>query len=182
MKLFAAALALLTLTVPTQSPAQTSAKTAPETVLRIELTIPAPRAEVWKAFTTSDGLSTWLTPNATVDLRPGGEWTARFPGGSTGGGTILSFVPQQDLVLSALAPDSYPTVRAVRTTARFHFESRGDSTVVTLTQTGWKSGKEWDEAYEHLAVGNAELLATLRRRFRTGPIDWAKEWGPPPAK
>ena len=28
-----------------------------------------------------------------------------------------------------------------------------------------------------MAKGNAELLETLRRRFVTGPIDWAKEWG-----
>jgi uncharacterized protein YndB with AHSA1/START domain len=177
MKLLVLALAL-TLTASAQSPT----KPAPERVLRIELTIRASRAEVWQAFTTSDGLSTWLTPGAVADLRPGGEWTARFPGGSTGGGTILSFVPQQDLVISALAPDRFPTVRADRTTVRFHFESRGDSTLVSLTQTGWKTGKEWDAAYEYLASGNAQLLATLHRRFVNGPIDWAKEWGPAPAK
>src|ERR1700733_13484006 len=147
----------------------------PERALVIELTIPAPRAEVWKAFTTSEGLSTWLTPGAVVDLRPGGEWTAHFPGGSTGGGTILSFIPQQELVLSALAPDKFPTVRAQRTRAVFHFESRGDSTIVRLTQTGWQQGPEWDRAYEYLVSGNAQLLATLHRRFVTGPIDWAKE-------
>jgi len=31
-------------------------------------------------------------------------------------------------------------------------------TKVTLMQTGWKQGKEWDEAYEYLAGGNAQLL------------------------
>ena len=76
----------------------------------LEVTVPAPIAAVWKAFTTSEGLSTWLTPDAVVDLREGGEWTAHFPGGSTGGGTILSFVPEKELVMSALAPDKFPTV------------------------------------------------------------------------
>jgi uncharacterized protein YndB with AHSA1/START domain len=178
MKLLSLTLALLTLTASAQSPT----KPAAEKILRIELTIPASRADVWKAFATSDGLSTWLTPGAVVDLRRGGEWTAHFPGGSTGGGTILSFVPEQDLVVSALAPDRFPTVRADRTTVRFHLESQGDSTLVSLTQTGWKTGKEWDQAYEYLAAGNAQLLATLHRRFVNGPIDWAKEWGTPPAK
>jgi len=157
-------------------------KTAPDKALVLEVTVPAPRAAVWHAFSTSEGLSTWLTPNATVDLRPGGEWTAHFPGGSTGGGTIISFVPEREIVLSALAPDRYPTVRAERTTARFHFETKGDSTVVQLVQTGWKSGEEWDKAYEHLLVGNAQLLATLHRRFVSGPIDWAKELGVSPRK
>jgi len=148
---------------------------APGRVLVLELEIPAPRAEVWKAFSTGEGLTTWLTPQATVDLRPGGEWTAHFPGGSTGGGTIVSFVPEKELVLSALAPDRFPSVRATRTRARFEFEARGPATLVRLTQTGWKTGEEWDRAYEYLVVGNAQLLATLHRRFVSGPIDWSKQ-------
>jgi uncharacterized protein YndB with AHSA1/START domain len=148
-----------------------------EKALVIEVSVPAPRAEVWKAFATSEGLSTWLTPGAVVDLRPGGEWTAHFPGGKTGGGTILSFVPEAEMVLSAMAPERFPTVRAERTRARFQFESKGDFTVVRLTQTGWKTGAEWDQAYQYLTVGNAQLLATLYRRFASGPIDWEKEWG-----
>jgi uncharacterized protein YndB with AHSA1/START domain len=145
-----------------------------EKALVIEVTVPAPIGEVWKAFTTSEGLSTWLTPNAVVDLREGGEWTAKFPGGSTGGGTILSFVPEKELVIAALAPDKFPTVRATRTRARFSFEAKGGSTVVRLTQTGWKDGDEWVKAYEYLTVGNAQLLATLHHRFVNGPIDWTK--------
>ena len=58
---------------------------AADKVLILEVTVPAPLAAVWQAFTTSEGLSTWLTPGAVVDLREGGEWTAHFPGGSTGG-------------------------------------------------------------------------------------------------
>src|SRR3984885_1833917 len=145
-----------------------------EKVLMIQVTVPAPLAEVWKAFTTSEGLSTWLTPGAVVDLREGGEWTAHFPGGSTGGGTILSFVPEKELVVSALAPDKFPAVRAARTRAQFNFEARGGSTLVRLTQTGWKEGDEWVKAYEYLTVGNAQLLATLHHRFVSGPIDWTK--------
>ena len=145
-------------------------------VLVLELTIPASRAEVWKAFSTSEGLSTWLFPNATVDLKPGGDWLVHFPGGSTGGGTIVSFVPEKELVVSALAPDKFPMVRAQRTRAVFQFESKGaNETVVRLTQTGWKDGEEWTKAYEYLAVGNAQLLVSLHHRFVYGPTDWSKE-------
>jgi uncharacterized protein YndB with AHSA1/START domain len=165
-----------------QSSQETAGAAAPEKALVIEVSIPAPRAEVWKAFATSEGLSTWLTPGAVVDLRPGGEWTAHFPGGKTGGGTILSFVPEQEMVLAAMAPERFPAVRAARTRARFQFESKGDFTVVRLTQTGWKTGAEWDQAYEYLTQGNAQLLATLYRRFVSGPIDWEKEWGMAAAK
>ena len=158
-------------------PENESNSASPDKALVIEISIPATRAAVWHAFASSEGLSTWLTPGAVVDLRPGGEWTAHYPGGKTGGGTILSFIPEKEMVLSAMAPEWFPTVRAERTRARFEFESRGDSTVVRLTQTGWKSGAEWDKAYEYLTAGNAQLLATLHRRFVNGPLDWAKEWG-----
>jgi uncharacterized protein YndB with AHSA1/START domain len=157
-----------------QGPVKPAQATRADQALVIEVMIPAPIGEVWKAFTTSEGLSTWLTPGAVVDLREGGEWTAHFPGGSTGGGTIQSFMPEKELVLSALAPDKFPTVRATRTRAKFSFEAKGDSTVVRLTQTGWKEGEEWVKAYEYLTVGNAQLLATLHHRFVSGPIDWTK--------
>ena len=146
-------------------------------VLIVGITVPAPRAEVWKAFATSEGLSTWLTPNAVVDLRPGGEWTAHYPGGKTGGGTIVSFVPEKEMVLSAMAPERFPTVRTTRTHVVFRFEERGNYTLVTLEQTGWQDSAEWDQAYEYLTAGNAQLFANLHRRFVNGPFDWEKEWG-----
>jgi len=149
----------------------------PEKALIFEVTIPASRAEVWRAFSTSEGLSTWLTQGAVVDLRKGGEWTAHFPGGSTGGGTILSFVPERELTISAMAPERFPTVRAERTTAKFQFIAKGDSTIVRLVQNGWRSGPEWDQAYDYLAQGNAQMLEALHRRFVSGSIDWEKEWG-----
>jgi uncharacterized protein YndB with AHSA1/START domain len=149
----------------------------PEKALVFSVTVPTSRAEVWRAFSTSGGLSTWLTPGAVVDLRKGGEWTAHFPDGKTGGGTILNFIPGQEITISAMAPEQFPTVRAQRTNARFEFVAAGTSTQVTLIQTGWKDGEEWDKAYEYLAKGNAQLLETLRRRFVSGPIDWGKEWG-----
>jgi uncharacterized protein YndB with AHSA1/START domain len=156
--------------------------TQPPQELVIQVDVPAPIHAVWQAFTTSDGLSAWLSPEAVVDLRPGGEWTAHFPGGSTGGGTIVSFVPEKEIVISALAPDQFPHVRAERTRAVFQFESRGDATVVRLTQSGWKSGAEWTRAYEYLVAGNAQLLSTLHHRFVTGPLDWKKIFGDAPAK
>ena len=137
----------------------------PDMALIFEVTIPASRAEVWKAFSTGEGLSTWLAPVSVVDLRKGGEWAAHLPGGKTAGGNIMSFVAEQEITIAALAPEQFPTVRAERTVARFTFESQGDTTLVRLTQTGWKTGDEWDRAYEYLAQGNAQLLEALRQRF-----------------
>jgi len=142
-------------------------------VLRIELSIPAPVHDVWEAFTTQQGLSSWLAPDVSVELKPGGDWLVKFPG-STAGGTIVSFVPEKEIVINALAPDRFPQVRAARTRAVFSFTAEGNSTLVRLSQTGWQSGAEWDAAYEYLAVGNAQILGMLHHRFVAGPTDWQK--------
>jgi uncharacterized protein YndB with AHSA1/START domain len=171
-------LPLLALSLSAQTHVQVTKQAQPEKALLFEAAIPASLDDVWTAFTTSTGLSTWLTPGAVVELRKGGEWTAHFPGGATGGGTIIDFTSKTKLVMSAKAPPMFPHVAAERTTATWIFEPVGDRvTRVNLRQTGWKQGGEWDKAYDYLAVGNAQLLETLHRRFESGPIDWAKEWG-----
>jgi uncharacterized protein YndB with AHSA1/START domain len=142
--------------------------------LKFEVVVPANVDDVWTAFTTSAGLNTWLWKDCTVDLREGGGWIVHYPGGSTGGGAIVSFKPGRQIVIHAMAPDKFPEVRTVGTTATFDFEPVDGKTRVTLTQTGWKQGKEWDDAYEYLAGGNAQLLGQLNSRFTKGPVRWDK--------
>jgi uncharacterized protein YndB with AHSA1/START domain len=158
----------------TQAQSPSAKGSAPPQQFVIEIEVPAPIGDVWHAFATSEGLSTWLFPNAKVDLRPGGDWIVHFPGGSSGGGTIVSFVPEKELVIAALAPEKFPNVRAERTRAAFTFEPHGNRTVVRLTQSGWKGGDEWTSAYEYFLAGNAQLMATLHRRFVEGAAHWDK--------
>jgi len=145
----------------------------PKKELRFDVLVPAPREDVWQAFTTSEGLETWLWKDCTVDLRRGGEWTVHFPSGKPGGGTIERVRAGHEVTIHAMAPEQFPTVRATGTTAVFRFDAVGDTaTRVRLTQTGWRDGEEWDRAYEYLAQGNAQLLGQLHHRFAKGPIDW----------
>ncbi len=130
--------------------------------------------QVWEAFTTVAGVTSWLAPQATVEPWPGGKWEVSFgPGSSVGGGTIVLLQPKSLLAVSALAPDRFPTVRRERTTAVFLFDAAGpNATTVRLAQTAWKTGEEWDKAYDYLAVGNAQLLELLYHRFTVGPVAW----------
>jgi uncharacterized protein YndB with AHSA1/START domain len=147
---------------------------SPQKALRFEVTVPGSLDDVWAAFTTSEGLATWLWRNVRVDAQPGGDWLAILPQG-TAGGTIVSITPKTQLVIAALAPERFPTVRAARTQATFEFvPATPASTNVTLVQTGWKDGAEWDAAYEYLAGGNVELLTQLHHRFVSGPLAWPK--------
>lgn len=144
----------------------------PEKALKFEVIVPAKIDDVWRAFTTKNGLQEWLWMDVDVDLRKGGEWQVNFPGGKTGGGTIVSFDPKRSIAMRAMAPEQFPEVRRERTVAVFSFEAADSGTKVTLLQTGWKQGKEWDAAYEYLVEGNAQLLTQLLERFKNGPINW----------
>jgi uncharacterized protein YndB with AHSA1/START domain len=147
----------------------------PRKELQFTVTVPASLDDVWAACSTTEGLKTWLWSDARVDLRPNGDWLVLYPGGKTGGGTIVSFKNKKQLTVRALAPETFPTVRKERTMAVFEFAAVDTShTKVTLSQFGWKEGKEWDDAYEYLSKGNAQLLAQLKNRFEKGPIDWSK--------
>ena len=144
----------------------------PEKALKFEVTVPAKIDDVWRAFTTKEGTQEWLWMDTTVELKNGGDWIVNFPGGKTGGGTIVSFDPKRSVTMRAMAPEQFPEVRRVRTVAVFSFAETSSGTKVTLMQTGWREGKEWDDAYNYLAKGNAQLLGQLLKRFKDGPIDW----------
>lgn len=154
------------------APVKVSRIATPEKALRFEVVVPAKISDVWNAFSTSEGLSTWLWRDCTVDWKPGGGWIVHYPGGATGGGTIVGFEPGRSITIHAMAPEKFPEVRRLGTTALFEFAPEGEKTKVTLTQTGWKEGKEWDEAYDYLAQGNAQLLGQLYLRFTRGPLKW----------
>jgi uncharacterized protein YndB with AHSA1/START domain len=155
-----------------KSPVEVTRINEPEKALKFQVLVPGKAADVWQAFTTTAGLNTWLWQDCTVDLRVGGGWIVHYPGGKTGGGTVVSLLDGRQLVLHAMAPEKFPEVRSVGTTAVFDFAPEGDGTRVTLTQTGWRAGKEWDEAYDYLAAGNAQLLEQLYVRFARGPVKW----------
>ncbi len=173
MRMAAAALGVAAMLAGAEvAPVKVERLAEPVKALKFEVVVPGKPADVWAAFTTSAGLNTWLWQDCTVELREGGGWTVHYPGGKTGGGTIVKFTPGRSVEMRAMAPEQFPTVRSERTTALFEFAPDGEGTRVTLTQTGWKTGKEWDDAYDYLAKGNAQLLGQLWYRFAKGPINW----------
>jgi uncharacterized protein YndB with AHSA1/START domain len=178
MKLAVASMFVLTLaTGPAGAagPVTVTKVTVPAKALHFEVVVPGGVDDVWAAFTTPEGLASWLWRDVRVDARPGGDWIVVFPDGKTGGGTIRALSPKRQIVIAALAPEQFPTVRETRTLATFEFAAVSPTaTRVTLVQTGWQSGTEWDAAYEYLAAGNAQLLAQLHKRFESGPIAWPK--------
>lgn len=103
----------------------------------------APIAEVWRAWTTSDGLSAMLGRTATIELRVGGPFEIYFndaaPEGERGseGCSVLSFIPGRMLSFSWNAPPQFPHARAHHAHVVVELRPINDSsTEITLTHAG----------------------------------------------
>ena len=153
-------------------------------VLQQSLVVPAPAADVWTAFTTSEGFASWAAPVAFVDFRLGGYIEATYdPKGTIGApgnirNEIVAFVPQRMLAIrNTQAPPSTafdaPTFQKLHTVI-FLDPAGPNATRVTIVQPGYGTGEKFDGVYTHFARGNAWSLQQLAKRFAEGPAKWTK--------
>ena len=155
-------------------------KTNPERVITYKITIPTPRSEVWRAWTTVDGARTFFSPDCKIDLKPGGAYEMYFnlsaPAGDKGGeGMILLAIhPEKMLSFTWNAPPDLPSVRGQMTHVTISLDEIDPAnTLVTLKHDGWGEGGEWDLAYEYFTRAWGEVvLPRLKYRFEQGPVDW----------
>jgi len=150
-----------------------------------EVTVAAPVTEVWRAWTTQEGVLTFFARRANVELKIGGRYEMLFnpdePPGLQGGEglKILSYLPQEMLSFTWNAPPQYPTVRDQHTWVVVQFEPMdADTTRVKLTHLGWQTGDEWDQVFGYFMRAWEVVLGRLQYHFATGPIDWNNPYNP----
>ena len=151
-------------------------------VLQLSIVVNATPAQVWDAFTTAEGYRAWVAPVAAVDLRIGGDIEASYdPAAKIGGpdnirNRIVAYVPQRLLSFrNVQAPKALPhreLFGEIVTTLEIEDLGAGRSRV-SLTAVGYGPGEGFDVLYRHFEWGNAYSLNELKKRFETGPIDWA---------
>lgn len=152
---------------------------AAESGIALEVTVPAPVAAVWQAWTTSAGITSFFAPEAEVDARPDGAFHIFIdpygPPGMKGADTmqVLAVEPQQLLSFTWNAPPSLPQARAQRTVVILRFAPEGANTRLSLNHVGWGSGGEWPKARAYFEKAWPGVLKNLQTRFETGqPRDW----------
>ena len=144
-------------------------------------------AEVWKAWTTKEGLRSFMAPDARVSLEIGGSFEPLFdlesPPGSQGGEGLqfLSYLPPEMLSFTWNAPPDHPTIRSqFHTWVVVRFLPEGaDRTRVLLDHLGWGTGEKWDKVYAYFDRAWDLVLARLVHRFEAGPINWTDPYRPP---
>jgi uncharacterized protein YndB with AHSA1/START domain len=154
---------------------------AAERRLRKQVTVAAPLAEVWKAWTTTEGVKTFFGPEAKVEAVVGGPFEIYFgpsqPEGLRGseGCRVHSIVPMKLLGFTWNAPPTIPAIRnsGVHTVVYIELEESGPAeTRVTMTHVGWGSGEDWDKTYAYFDRAWDAVLGNLQYRFAVGPVEW----------
>lgn len=153
---------------------------AADRMLRVEIDLAAPPSEVWKAWTTAEGIATFFAPGGQVDLKVDGTYDIWFnPAGPPGqrgaeGMRILDVDAPRRFAFTWNAPPTIPAIRGRRNVVILDLAPLdGNRTRFRFTQLGWGEGPDWDKAYDYFdQAWNAVVLPRLKRRFETGPLDW----------
>lgn len=150
--------------------------------LQLSVDVPAPAHDVFTAFSTSEGFSSWAVPVANVDFRVGGMIEASYDAQAKIGdpnnikNAIVTYIPDRLLVIrNVQAPAGFVDAALFQKTVTM-IELQpidGNATRVTLTNAGYGAGAGFDDVYSHFEWGDAYTLHELRDRFAKGPVDWA---------
>jgi uncharacterized protein YndB with AHSA1/START domain len=139
-----------------------------------EAVIGAPVHEVWAAWSTSEGLRSWLAPHAEIEMRVGGTMRVNY---SAAGSlddpqvivnTVLAFEPDRMLSIQVgRAPANFPFPNAIfRMWTVMYFEpAESDHTRVRVVGLGFTADEESRRMRAFFERGNAETIEMLRRHF-----------------
>lgn len=153
---------------------------ASEGAILLETTVPAPVSEVWRAWTTEEGLTSFLAPDVNVRLEVGGPFEIYFdPSQGKGkrgseGSVILAFEEESMLSFTWNAPPTMPEIRRQRTHVTLLLAPvNATTTRVTLEHSGWGQGADWQKAraYFERAWGEVVLPRLAERFAKPQPID-----------
>lgn len=150
-----------------------------EKIIRKEVTVPAPLDSVWDTWTTTEGVKTFFSSEAHVELRIGGPYEIYFildaPDGLRGSEDcrILSYLPKKMLSFEWNAPPTFGELRNIRTQVILQFEEAGENEVrVILSHIGWGRGEDWDQLYNYFDEAWSRVLDNFKKRFEENPGDW----------
>ena len=142
----------------------------------VEGVVAAPVDTVWAAWTTDEGLRSWLAPHTDIDLRIGGVLRANYDSlGALGDPQtvereILSFEPNKMLSVRVVKlPDGFPFVSTIRSMwTVVYFEPLGqERTQVRVVSLGLDTGED-SRIRAFFEQGNATVLQQLQNHFLAG--------------
>lgn len=143
-------------------------------ILHKEVVVPATRAQLWRAWTTREGMAEWWVKHSLIELRVLGRFELHIkpdaPEGQRGaeGCRVLSYLPQEMFSFEWNFPPKVPSLRdsGAKTHVVLHFDDLGNGQVrVRLDQLGWQDGADWQAGYAYFDNAWAYVLNLLKDHF-----------------
>jgi uncharacterized protein YndB with AHSA1/START domain len=125
--------------------------------IRSEIRTTAPPERVWEAWTDPEKLAQWFVDRAKGEVKQGSTYTWFFDDfGYEIPYPVVEVVPGERFALAGQLPGR-PPFRLEISIAK-----EGGRTRVTLINSGFLEGSEWDEEYEGILSGWTNALAVLK--------------------
>nr|AOR51123.1 hypothetical protein [uncultured bacterium pAW1] len=125
-------------------------------VIQKSITVPVSAHDAWTAWTSAEGIKSFLPIQVSIDLKVGGKYEWLFsedaPEGQRGSEDclILSYIPDKMLSFEWNAPPQYADQRRQRTIVVILFEEREPGqTTIDFTHHGFGVGEEWDKVHAY---------------------------------
>jgi uncharacterized protein YndB with AHSA1/START domain len=155
-------------------PARQAGGDPPSNIVTTEGAVDAPVSAVWDAFTTKDGIESWMTATGDVDLRIGGLLRTSYRAGADLNGdtaihqSILSIDPGRMLSFRTVkSPADFPFAGAIASTwTVIYFDAMDDRrTRVTVRMVGIADDAESQKMRAFFERGNKATIDSLVKRF-----------------
>ncbi len=143
----------------------------------VESVVSAPVDTVWEAWTTNEGLRSWLAPHAEVDLRVNGLMRANYNAAGALGDLqtvereILSFEPNRMISFRVVVvPEGFPFAKTIRRVwTVIYFEPLAlERTRLRVVSLGFDTSEESQSVRAYLEQGNATVLQQLQNQLSAG--------------
>jgi uncharacterized protein YndB with AHSA1/START domain len=143
--------------------------------LVVEGVVRAPAIDVWKAYTTVEGIKSWMVAEGTIDLRIGGLLRTSYKKGSDLTGPdvienkIISFDPEHMIAMQTVrTPEKFPFKKAIyKVWTVLYFQAvDSKSTKVTCRTIGFDGSQESTDLRLFFMRGNRQEMNELINHFK----------------
>jgi uncharacterized protein YndB with AHSA1/START domain len=148
--------------------------------IAFSFSVPNTPQQCFRAWTTEEGLGSFLSRNVQIDLRPGGIFEVLFdmdsPEGSRGSEGMIVMAYEDDRMFSFTwnSPPSIPEIRPHMTMVTITFTpTDGGGTDIDFRNVGYGSGERWQQARSYFVRAWGEVvLPRFRAYLETGAPVW----------
>jgi len=146
-----------------------------ERVLQLSITVPMKKSDVWKLFTTDEGLKKWIAPVAKIDMRTGGCIRTNYDRTKTPEDStsirldIINYLEYEMLTLKVNLNNSFPAEtkkedKNLQEIIQFVDAGRGKTKIIS-TMVGWGQGNDWNTVYGFFEKGNDWTYKEILKLF-----------------